>query len=72
MYIAINISHPDSKGVKGSVAISFREVNYLVTAPKDSGGPLIVEDDKNNRHIQGNLLRGTLSTGWVRLDLWYK
>ena len=42
-------------------------VNYLVTAQKDSGGPLIVEDDKNNRHVQGNLLRGTVN--WLGVAL---
>ena len=36
-------------------------VDYLVTTRKDSGGPLIVEDDKNNRHVQGNLLRGIVN-----------
>ena len=35
--------------------------NYLVTASKDSGGPLIVEDDKNNRHVQGNCLWGIVN-----------
>ena len=56
----VNLILDSQKKISSQILCTRAPIEDLGTCPGDSGGPLIVEDDKNNRHGQVGVIYGSL------------